>query len=168
MIKGKERETRRQRKGGERKRHRRRGTSAVAAERRDEADGEAPAAVCCREGRKAVAVAETGLAGWLSERGGGSGKGEAVGVWRRWRESFLQLHFRSAFCSERERDTHRILPPPPPPPARYRLTVPKLPPLPRSHTLTRTEGEAVAVAAGQWQRPPGSVCVSEPVLPGPC
>lgn len=35
-----------------------------------------------------------------------SEKGELVGVWRRWRESFLQLHFRSAFCSERERERH--------------------------------------------------------------
>lgn len=58
-------------------------------------------------------------------------EGVVVSVWRRRRESFLQLHFRSAFCSERERrnererHTHRAPSPPPAlPPSlrRYRLT----------------------------------------------
>lgn len=86
----------------------------------------------------------------------GAEPGEAVGVCRRWRESFLQLYFRSAFCSERERErrsySRRLLPPPslsgclPPPflPPRYRFTVAQaVPSLPRPTASTEEEAEEV-------------------------
>lgn len=73
--------------------------------------------------RAQVAAAARRWRKWSGE------EGVVVSVWRRRRESFLQLHFRSAFCSERERrnerETHTgLLPPPPSPPSlrRYRLT----------------------------------------------
>lgn len=127
----------------------------------------------CRERRGKGAPPAAAAEAALVERGSVRARrrqrreGGVAGVWRRWRESFLPLHFRSAFCSERERerDTHRILPPPPP-----RPSLP-LPPRsvpthraqaapPRPPALALSEGAAAAVAAAPWQRCPSATLLS--------
>lgn len=86
-------------------------------------------------------------------------EGVVVSVWRRRRESFLQLHFRSAFCSERERrnererHTHRA---PSPPPA-----LPPLPPSVPTHPTPASRREGRPRRQEDWfpgprRCPPGS------------
>lgn len=83
-------------------------------------------------------------------------EGVVVSVWRRRRESFLQLHFRSAFCSERERrnerETHTGLLPP---------ALPPLPPSVPTHPTPPSRREGRPRRQEDWfpgprRCPPGS------------
>lgn len=101
--------------------------------------------------RTEVAAAARRWRKWSGE------EGVVVSVWRRRRESFLQLHFRSAFCSERERrnerDTHTgLLPPPPSPPPSVGIPTHPTPPSRREGRPRRLEDWF----PGRRRCPPGS------------